>query len=278
MYYELYVNKNNVVPRNMLRYFQENIKLINIFEQNDINEFLAILIDKLNQCVGKSVHITKEALLDKNRYSTSDFDIQRFKMDVDWYEKHSKEYSALVPMFNGQSISQIVCGSCGKVFHNYETYMNLMLPITENTKTLYDCFDEYFSEEIINRDCAVWECSACKEKVSSRKTMKLWRNPSVLIVSLKRFTNDFRKNNAPIDIPEQLDLSKYSLTQKTNSYRLQAVAYHNGSQNSGHYHAVCRHDDKWFEYDDMDVRCFKETPEHKNGYVFFYCLSSLAKD
>lgn len=274
MYYELYVNKNSVVPRNLLQHIQENVKLINVFEQNDINEFLAILIDKLNGCVGKRVNITKEALIDKNRYSTSDYDVQRFKMDVDWYEKHSREYSALVPMFHGQSISQIVCGACGKVFHNYETYLNLMLPITNETKTLYDCFDEYFREEAVNKDTADWECSSCKKKVVSQKTVKLWRNPPVLVVSLKRFANDFRKVGAPIEIPDALDLSRYSLAHKTNVYRLQSVAYHSGSHHSGHYNAVCRHDDRWYEYDDMDVRCFKEAPEHKHGYVFFYCLSS----
>lgn len=275
MYYELYVNKNSVVPRNLLRHIQENTSLINVFEQNDINEFLAILIDKLNRCVGKRVNITREALIDRNRYSTSDFDVQRFKMDVDWYEKHSREYSALVPMFHGQSISQIVCGACNKVFHNYETYLNLMLPITDSTKTLYDCFDEYFREETVNKESSDWECSSCKNKASSQKTTKLWRNPSVLVVSLKRFTNDFKKNATPIDVPEQLDLSRYSLTQKTNTYRLQSVAYHSGSHHSGHYHAVCRHGDAWYEYDDMDVRAFKEAPQHKHGYVFFYCLAPV---
>jgi ubiquitin C-terminal hydrolase len=200
-------------------------------------------------------------------------DIQRFKMDLSWYEKTGHEYSPLVPMFNGQSISQIICGHCQKIFHNYEIYLNLMIPITQNTKTIYDCLDEYFKEEYINTDCPIWKCDSCQNKHISKKTTKLWRLPDILVISLKRFTFDLKKNNTPINIPEILDISKYCLTAPKNKYRLQSIAHHYGSNDSGHYAAVCKNNEKWYECDDLNIKSI-EKPNNEFGYVFFYTLDS----
>jgi ubiquitin carboxyl-terminal hydrolase 8 len=243
--------------------------MMEVFEQNDINEFLCVFVDKLNRQVCASINVTKDDLISKYKYTSSDYDIQRFKMDVSWYEKTGKEYSPLVPMFHGQTISQIVCGNCGKIFHNYEIYLNLMLPVTESTNTIYDCLDEFFKDEKIKD---VWTCDGCNKKHESVKTTKLWRNPHVLIVSLKRFTHDLQKNSKRIEIPDILNLERYSLTNNTNTYELKAVAHHFGSFDSGHYHAICKCSDTWYDYDDLMVRKI-EDPSHVHGYVFFYELS-----
>ena len=273
IYKELWVHKHSIIPNRLLRYLKDTIKSMNLFEQNDINEFLSVLIDKLNQHVSKPIKITKKDLITRYNYSTSEYDVQRLKMDASWYEKTGKEYSPLVPMFNGQTISQIVCGACDKIFHNYEIYLNLMLPVTDHTNTIYDCFDEYFKDEEINNDHAIWTCDTCHQKHVSNKSTKLWRNPKILIVSLKRFTPELKKNNKRIDIPEELDISNYSLTKKSIKYTLRAVAHHSGSFDSGHYHAVCKNqDDKWIDYDDLNVREV-QAPSHTHGYVFFYCLN-----
>lgn len=274
VYVELFKNKNHLLPKKFLGYLQNTIKFIEIYEQNDLSEFVSLLIDKLNQCLGKPLTVTKEHLIRKYKYTTSDFDVQRFKMDTSWYEKNGKEYSALVPMFHGQLISQIVCGSCGKIFHNYEIYLNLMLPITDKTETLYDCLDEYFSDETINKDDGIWTCDGCHQKAASQKTTRLWRNPSILIVSLKRFTHDLRKNNKRIEVPEVLDLSKYALTKNTNMYKLNAVAHHFGSNQSGHYFAMCKSGSgDWYNFDDLSINKV-DKPSHVHGYVFFYSRES----
>lgn len=265
------VDKHGVMPKRFLKYLRENMQQIELFEQNDINEFLAIFIDKLNQSVARNIKVTREDLIEKYKYSTSDYDVQRFKMDMSWYEKTEKEYSPLVPMLHGQTISQIVCGNCGKIFHNYEMYFNLMLPVSTKTHTIYDCLDEYFQDEHINTDQPIWTCDSCQKKCTSTKTTRLWRNPNILIVSLKRFTMDLQKNNVRIDVPEVLDLSKYCLTKTNNRYKLQSVAHHFGSFDSGHYHAICNKDNNWYDYDDLNVKEVKD-PSHVHGYVFFYSL------
>lgn len=288
---ELWINQNSIIPRKFLRFLKANIRSIDIYEQNDIHEFCTIFIDKLNQSVCKSITVTKTDLIKKYNYSNSDMDIQRFKMDVSWYEKTGKEYSPLVPMFYGQTISQIICGHCDKIFHNYEIYSNFLLPITETTNNLYDCFDEYFQEEWINTEDPIWTCDECKHKDKSCKTSKVWRFPHILMISLKRFTFDLQKNNKPIKIPELLNLSKYKLdlteaalhgsqssaqssAQSSNSsstYQLQAVAHHHGSSDSGHYNAICKKENKWYYCDDITIKEI-ENPIHEYGYVYFYTL------
>lgn len=273
---ELWVNQNSIIPRKFLRFLKANISSIDIYEQNDIHEFCTIFIDKLNQSVSKSITVTKTDLIKKYNYSNSDMDIQRFKMDVSWYEKTGKEYSPLVPMFHGQTISQIICGHCDKIFHNYEIYSNFLLPITETTQNLYDCFDEYFQEEWINVEDPIWTCDECKHKHKSCKTSKVWRFPHILMISLKRFTFDLRKNNKAIQIPETLNLSKYCLAgsvgESNSVYQLQAVAHHHGSSNSGHYNAICKTENKWYYCDDIIVKEIQE-PIHEQGYVYFYTLA-----
>ena len=269
VYQDLWVHKYTIIPKKLLKFMIENIKTIELLEQNDINEFVSILIDKLNQSVAKPIHVRKEDLIEKYKYKNTDFDVQKFKMDLSWYEKTGKEYSPLMPMLHGQTISQIICGNCNKIFHNYEIYMNLMLPVTNETQTLYHCLDAYFTDEVVNADNPIWTCDQCHMKHKSVKTSRLWRNPNILVVSLKRFTHDLRKNNKKIEIFEDLDISKYCLTNNNNKYKLCAVAHHFGSFDSGHYHAVCRKDDKWFEYDDLSVREIID-PKHDMGYVFFY--------
>lgn len=269
LFHELYVNKSNVIPKKFLRYLREYIRVLEVYQQNDINEFIAAFIDKLNQQVCKRITVTQKDLIKKHNYTSSDFDIQRFKMDMAWYEKTGKEYSPLIPIFHGQTISQIICGNCDKIFHNYEIYCNLMLPMTETTNTIYDCFDEYFKDETINSEEKLWTCDKCNTKSPSVKTTKLWRNPHVLIVSLKRFTHDLNKNNKPVEIPEVLNLSKHALTNEKNKYALKSVAHHYGSSQSGHYFANCKDNTTWTIYDDLDVKPNTQA-NHANGYVFFY--------
>lgn len=271
LFHELWVNKNDILPKKFLRYLRENIRVLEVYQQNDINEFIAAFIDKLNQTVCRKITVTQKDLIKKHSYTSSDFDVQRFKMDMAWYEKTGKEYSPLIPIFHGQSISQIICGNCEKIFHNYEIYCNLMLPMTETTNNIYDCFDEYFKDETINSEEKIWTCDQCHKKVPSVKTTKLWRNPRILIVSLKRFTHDLSKNNKLIEIPEMLNLSKHALTNSNNRYALRSVAHHYGSSQSGHYFANCK-DPKtntWTIYDDLDVKQNTQA-NHSQGYVFFY--------
>jgi ubiquitin C-terminal hydrolase len=271
---ELCINNNSIIPRRFISSLRENIKEINIHEQNDINEFLAIFIDKLNKCICSKIKVTKDELYKLFNYKDNLYDQQRERMDNSWFSKIGSEYSGLIDIFYGQNISQIICGKCEHIHHNYEIYFNLMTPIEESSKSLYDCLDHYFLDESLNNQQNDWRCDECKTYNKSTKTSKLWRNPKVLVISLKRFTYDLKKNNKSIDIPINLDISKYSLSRKNNNYKLKSVAMHYGNLQGGHYYSICEKKNKWYEIDDLDVKETSQLDIIKQGYVFFYCLSN----
>lgn len=272
--YEQYVNGNSVVPRKFMNVLKQCCeKDIEIYTQNDINEFLSIFIDKLNKCICRSITVGKKELVELYEYKNTSYDIQKFKMDMNWYEKNKKEYSSLLDIFYGQNISQIICGSCDHVHHNYEIYLNIMLPIESDSRTLDDCLKNYFNEETLNNnDEQNWKCDRCNKYSESKKTSKLWRNPKIMVISLKRFTYSLKKNNQNIDIPLHLNLNKYSLTNKSK-YKLQSVAMHYGNLQGGHYYSVTlSSNNKWYSVDDLDVKQINDPDFNTYGYVFFYVL------
>jgi ubiquitin carboxyl-terminal hydrolase 8 len=258
---ELRINHKTVIPSRFVSKVAETLDLP-IYQQNDINEFITIFIDKLNQSIAEQVNIRLKPW-DKNTM----YDKQRLIMDTEWIKQVEKEYSELIPMFYGQTIMQITCGNCNYIGHNYEMFFNIMLPVIPNSN-LSDCIDAYFSEEVMN----YWTCDKCNCKANSKKSQRLWRLPRILIISLKRFSS----NSTKIEITTtDLNLNKYILT-KNIHYKLVAVALHYGNLNSGHYSAIVKKDKYWFEIDDASVKNVGEQlPEycHRHGYTFFYVKS-----
>ena len=266
---EIWLNKRVCSPDNLVASINRNLA-IDAYEQNDISEFIIYFIEHLNKEVSVKYKPSKQDLIRTHKYMKTSYDIQRLRMDISWFDKIGDEYSKLVDMFHGQSISQITCGNCNHISHNYEIYTNIMVPLNESTNSLENCLDLYFRDEVLN-ETIEWRCDECKEKVQSLKCLKLWRNPNIVIISLKRFTYDMRKNNKAISIPEYLSLDKYTVSKNNYKYRLISVACHVGSFHGGHYYALCRHpDDNWYLIDDDLVKQVEYESLASHGYVFFY--------
>ena len=230
---------------------------------------MAIIIDKMSAEIYKPYDIVHKI------YRESIYDRQRKKMDDSWMMSHKKEYSDLTDMFFGQMISQIICGNCGKIHHNYEVIMNMMLSLGD-CNNMIDCLDRYFTEEYINNSENykenTWKCDECNKCIKSKKTIKLWRLPKILIVSLKRFNSGLKKITTSISVPMQIDLSKYMIGPSTcNSYTLKSIAFHMGSFQYGHYFAACKNSGKWYIFDDEVVKEIENIEDAiSNGYVYFY--------
>lgn len=59
---------------------------------------------------------------------------------------------------------------------------------------------------------------ACKQKLSSIKTKKLWKLPQILIIFLKRFDYNLKKNNKPINIIEHINFNRWCIIMTLISY------------------------------------------------------------
>ena len=143
-----------------------------------------------------------------------------------------------------------------------------------------------------------WYCSRCQEHRQAVKTVKLWRLPEVLIISLKRFevregysftwgggaSTMNLKIDTPVDFPVNgLDLSMYchelSPLRGGAIYDLFAICNHYGRIGFGHYTAFARDwvgsdlSRDWFCYDDESVTACNEDDVRRAvraSYIFFY--------
>lgn len=146
--------------------------------------------------------------------------------------------------------------------------------------TLQDCLDEFTKEEQLGED-DLWYCPNCKKHQQATKRFDLWSVPDVLVVHLKRFSNNRSlrdKLDTLVDFPlEGLDLTSMvgerqvakRLSEKGEDphslglqdvdepliYDLYAVDEHMGGLGGGHYRAYAHNDpdDKWYHFDDSYV-------------------------
>jgi hypothetical protein len=150
-------------------------------------------------------------------------------------------------------------------------YFTLDLPVA---KDLYAAFDAFTTGELMQGDNA-WlnEATGTKENVIKRIT--IWNFPKILVVTLKRFINERRKDDSFVQYPVTgLDLSKYATgyDRKDNLYNLYGVACHIGNTQGGHYYAYImnRETGKWYCYNDSSVTIVKNITEVVVPYA--YCL------
>lgn len=128
-----------------------------------------------------------------------------------------------------------------------------------NGISLDDCLDEFGKAEILSENDA-WFCPRCKEHRRASKKFELWKAPDILVIHLKRFSNQGRlrdKLDVFVDFPvEGLDLSSRIAIQgesKSSIYDLIAVDNHYGGMGGGHYTAYAQnfYDKNWYEYNGM---------------------------
>ena len=104
---------NSLIPIRFLKVLKLKFDFININEQNDIHEILLLILNKIIDeiKVKKTIQYFNTDIL-KNNINVNDTDYTKIrnKCYQMWYELHKKEYSELVELFYGQSISQIICG------------------------------------------------------------------------------------------------------------------------------------------------------------------------
>jgi len=146
--------------------------------------------------------------------------------------------------------------------------------------SLQDCLDEFTKEEQLGED-DLWYCPRCKKHQQATKKFDLWKAPDILVVHLKRFSNNRSlrdKIDTHIDFPvEGLDLGNIvgerKITKKLLEqgmdieglklgglneplvYDLFGVDEHIGGLGGGHYRAYASNhlNGKWYHFDDSYV-------------------------
>jgi len=233
-------------------------KFMDFKTQNDMQEFLLLFLDeinkelKVNRNPNKRPHL-KDAFADYLR--------------KEWNRHHKDGQSWIVPHFHGQTITQIKCPSCNKIFHNAEVFTSLDLDVTANT--LEQMIESHFAGDKIEG----WRCDRCNSVANEiKRTVKATRLPHTLIVTLKRFgdrMSDHTHYPEYLVIPQPLHIYKQEI-----KYKLVAVGSHIGCSIGGHYFATTiRNEGKEYMVDDEAVGDEGVMREQRNAYVLFYTLA-----
>ena len=151
----------------------------------------------------------------------------------------------------------------------------------QHTISLLDLLNNYCRRDQLDFNNQL-RCDKCSQLSQAYKKINFWILPNYLIITLKRFDNNGRKINEPIQYPlKGLDLAAFVTRPSSEAirsvYDLYAVALHRGySVNSGHYYAFCELPNKtWAEFNDETTTPIDELddliqPNH--AYMLFYRL------
>lgn len=241
--------------------------------QNDVQEFLVFFIDSLHEALSKEVIITISGEI-KNETDKMAYDAMN-----NWKTFFKDNYSNVIKMFYGQMITNIKVNGIVRS-RNYSPicFFTLAIPDKDGDIDIYDCFDDFTKGEDMVGDNQ-WKDDD-GNKHDAQRNIELWDFPNILIVSIKRFSNQGRKLNTMIHYPiNNMDLSRYCIgyNKYKSQFSLYGVCNHIGGLNGGHYFAYCKYKDgKWYEFNDSNVspisedRCITQ-----NAYCLFYKKTNI---
>jgi ubiquitin C-terminal hydrolase len=235
--------------------------------QHDGQEFLLLLIDEIHKGISYEISLRINGTIKS--------EIDRIERDslIIWRNEFKQNYSLIVQELYGQYIATTYCDLCNHTYFKYDVFNHISLPITEECTTIYDCFDVFTENEVLDDDNRLM-CNNCNQLTNATKNISIWRSPNVLLISFKRFDMMGNKIDTMIDYPlEELDLHKYvnGYSKYRAKYNLYAICNHFGTMDYGHYTAYCKHQDTWYDYDDTLVNEISfENVVTNNAYILFY--------
>ena len=259
----LWSNNGCVAPLKFVKTVQEiarikGIDMFSGFNQNDLTEFLCMVIDCFHNALSREVKMNITGTI------TTENDTIALKCYEQIKQRYNTDYSEMLKIFYGIHVSILEKVSDGKKISTVpESFFRINLAIppisSSNGKTtLLDCFDLYIEpEKLVGDNCLKLE--ETNEPIEVIKRIMFWSLPDILVIDFKRFYYQFTnvKTQQLVDFPLQnLDLSKYVIGYKkeTYIYDLYGICNHMGSASYGHYTSFVKNaNGKWYHYNDTSV-------------------------
>ena len=237
------------------------------FAQNDLTEFLQFVTECFHNSICREVemNIQGNAITQTDKLAKTCYNMMK--------NMYKKEYSEFLNMFFGIHVSKVKSLESDYLNITPEPFFNLTVPIAPE-RTLDKCIELYTSTEKMDEDNAIFN-EKTKKKEVAEKNIQFWSLPEVLVITLKRFSNNGRKDQKFIDFPlTNLDLTEYIVGYDKGSYKydLYGICNHSGGVAGGHYTAFIKNaNQKWYLFNDtnwneVNLGALK-TPK---AYCFFY--------
>ncbi len=230
---------------------------------NDSHEYLVYLLDNFHEALNK-----------KTEYKpipnpSNDMQIMA---NNGWNEFISKNMSPIIDIFFGMMRKTIECNSCKNKSYKWEVFNSLKIPCEGST------FLEWIKNECKEGEIEGYACEKCSNKSNAAIYTHIWKLPSNLFITLRRFNYNGRKNMTPCPYSgESLNFKEFFAKESSDQsrewkYELHGISDHHGSHLGGHYTAQLRHPitNQWWWID--DERCNKiDSPRYNSSnYIYLF--------
>ncbi|KAJ3602443.1 hypothetical protein NHX12_030198 [Muraenolepis orangiensis] len=284
-----------VSPFAMLHSVWNLIPAFRGYDQQDAQEFLCELLDKVQQEL------------------ESEGSKRRIVIPITQRKLSKQVLKVLNTIFHGQLLSQVTCLSCKHKSNTVEPFWDLSLEFPERyhsiakgsgsaayqrSCTLTEMLAKFTETEALEGN--IYACNQCnkrRRKTSHKplvlseacKQLLIYRLPQVLRLHLKRFRWSGRNHREKIGVhvafDQVLNIKPYCCTGSDHvvhrggyTYDLSAVVMHHGKGfGSGHYTAYCYNTEGafWVHCNDSEMNvCSVEEVCNTQAYILFYTQRS----
>ena len=228
--------------------------LINPEKNQKINE----LFHNLQYLLSEMKFTSKNFLEPKTFFnSITDYENNQLKafnqMDVDEFFNlltDKCESNIFNKYYEGKLTSSYTCDECKNESLSTQSFLTIDLQI-KGKKDIKESLNTFFSNETLDGDNK-YQCEKCKKKVKAIKNTFISEFPINLLLVLKRFEFDYetyikKKIYDYYEFSEQIEIQK-------NKYNLKGIIIHQGNADYGHYFSVIKHNNKWIEFNDENIK------------------------
>lgn len=235
----------------------------------DAHEFMVWLLDQMYMATQKQVELPIRSL----RKET-----EQQKALHAWKNAFESQYSPLTDLIFGLLRITLTCQNCQHEQLRWETFNVLKVGVRRD-ESLLSCLEAELADETIED----YRCDHCKETAPQTKTVRLWKLPKVLIVTLKRFLPTGGKDMTPLSygnealVFDSLFAEQSAEPSQYKSYTCFAtVDHHGGSMGGGHYTAQCLSPvwRTWHVYDDESAHPIEQPSFGTQTYLMLFRQSS----
>lgn len=224
---------------------------------NDSHEFLVYLLDNFHEAM-------KTETAYHEIHSTSMFDMAT----NGWNKFVSKNTSEIVQQFFGMIRKTIHCTHCENDTYQWDIFNSLKIPCEGNT------FHEWIRNELTITDIEDYKCEKCNLHTNAKIYSHIWKLPSSLFITLRRFHPNGSKNMAHCPYTgDNITFSEFFADESDDpskrwTYELKGISDHHGTHMGGHYNTQFKHLNEWWKID--DEKAIKQAPQFSSNYIFHF--------